>query len=1177
MQNDFPLLSLPFTRGAARLMMSMLALLTLPLASRAQVLLTGASPTYTQNFDALPASNISTFADNSTIAGLYAQRTGTGSTVVANDGTFNAGTLYSYGTSAATERALGTLGSGGAMAGNFAYGIQFLNNTASPITSVTLSYTGEQWRNSAAAAQSVAFSYAISATAITALTPNAAIPLGFIPAIALDFTSPVTGGTAGALNGNAAPNRTSLSGTFTVTVPAGSYLMLRWYDPDHPGNDHGLAIDDVNASFANTATPGPILTAVGVLTAFNALAGQPSAAQTYTLTGVNLTGSVSIAAPTGYEVSAAYADASTSGGYFSSLTGITPAQVAGPGATISVRLVAGAPIDPSSTPSGSVANTGGGTSGSQGVPVAGTVVGEPGLTPAPTVSGSALTATTATLTLGAGAGTRLLVVVRPAASTATVPTDATVYLASPVYGAGTALGAGFVVFAAPNATAAAVAGLLPSSSYVADVYSYNVGTAIGFENYQPTGSTSGPFTTPAPAPTTAGTLLLEDDFDYPAGTVLADNNTTPSTTTGWRSHANEGTNNIPTAAGNSTQPQYPQGPGVPAGASTRASLQINGQDISKGFAPPPVLDNLYAAAVVNVSAAQANGDYFLHFYDNTSGGGVLRGRLFVKSTAGGINFGVSVSQATAAAVYSPTVFALNTNYLVVLKYQTNGTATVTSDDVASLFVLSNTATPATEPGATATAGPEAGAGAAPTGLNAIALRQGSATGAAAAATLTVDGLRVASGWGTAVGRPVYTVAGATVNAGNYYDLTLNNADVLTPAGAVNVEGALVLTSGLVNTSVANSLTLYPAATVSGGSATSFVNGPLIRRTNSGAATTVFPIGKGAAYRPLTLTAAAQTAATTYTAEQFEGNPGQNFNPTDNGLGTAPVQRVSFRRSYAVSSSVTTPGNFTGTLTLSFEPDDFVNVPGSPDLVVAKRDGGAPNNWLNLGRSAYTGGPGVVGGSYLSGTLASQPFSNFSDFALGAQNPGGPVNPFGGASNPLPVTLIRFGAQRRTDQTVSVSWATASERQSATFEVQRSPNGREFGVVATVAARGTSSEPTVYAALDRTAPTGPLYYRLRQVDTDGTATFSPVVAVMGSLNPNPTAKTIFYPNPTRHTLGFLAETPTPYRVLNQLGQVLLRGTAQAGPATIPVETLAPGLYFLEAQTSAGRSVQKFEKQ
>ena len=161
-------------------------------------------------------------------------------------------------------------------------------------------------------------------------------------------------------------------------------------------------------------------------------------------------------------------------------------------------------------------------------------------------------------------------------------------------------------------------------------------------------------------------------------------------------------------------------------------------------------------------------------------------------------------------------------------------------------------------------------------------------------------------------------------------------------------------------------------------------------------------------------------ATTYTAEQFEGNPGQNFNLTDNGPGTAPLQRVSFRRSYDVLSSVTAPGNFTGTLTLSFEPDDSVNVPGSPDLVVAKRDGGAPNNWLNLGRSAYTGGPGVVGGPYLSGTLTSQSFSNFSDFALGAQNPGGPVNPFGATSNPLPVMLIRFSAQRRTDQTVSVS-------------------------------------------------------------------------------------------------------------------------------------------------------------
>ena len=52
---------------------------------------------------------------------------------------------------------------------------------------------------------------------------------------------------------------------------------------------------------------------------------------------------------------------------------------------------------------------------------------------------------------------------------------------------------------------------------------------------------------------------------------------------------------------------------------------------------------------------------------------------------------------------------------------------------------------------------------------------------------------------------------------------------------------------------------------------------------------------------------------------------------------------------------------------------------------------------------------------------------------------------------------------------------------------------------------------------------------------------------------------------------------PYRVLNQLGQLLLSGTTEADNPSIVIETLANGLYFLELQTATGRVVQKFEKE
>ncbi|WP_250632673.1 YDG domain-containing protein, partial [Rhodoflexus caldus] len=222
------------------------------------VSMTGTTGSYSQDFNTLITIGTGTWTDNSTISGWYAQRSGTGTTIVANDGGANAGNLYSYGTATTSERALGSVGSGGAGAGNFAWGVQLQNNTGSTITNLTLAYTGEQWRNSGAVVQSVTVWYRISATENTALTPNNST--GWTQVTALAFNSPVTGGTASPLDGNAAANRvvfpaTAISGS--LSIPAGHYIMIKWDDPDHSGADHGLAIDDVTISWTSAPNPAP--------------------------------------------------------------------------------------------------------------------------------------------------------------------------------------------------------------------------------------------------------------------------------------------------------------------------------------------------------------------------------------------------------------------------------------------------------------------------------------------------------------------------------------------------------------------------------------------------------------------------------------------------------------------------------------------------------------------------------------------------------------------------------------------------------------------------------------------------------------------------------------------------------------------------------------------------------
>ncbi|MDP1581445.1 MAG: PEP-CTERM sorting domain-containing protein [Candidatus Didemnitutus sp.] len=213
-----------------------------------------ASGTYTQNFDTLISSSSATWTDNSTLANWYAQRSGTGTTIAADTGSGTGGNLYSYGSTSASDRALGSLGSGNAAAGHFAWGVTFQNNAAGTTTLGTLSYVGEQWRNSAAAAQSITVWYQLSSSNITSFTPN--IDTGWTQLNGLTFTSPITGGSAGALNGNLSANRTSLSlDVSSITLTSGQYLAIRFSDVDHSGTDHGLAIDDFSLSY--TAIPEP--------------------------------------------------------------------------------------------------------------------------------------------------------------------------------------------------------------------------------------------------------------------------------------------------------------------------------------------------------------------------------------------------------------------------------------------------------------------------------------------------------------------------------------------------------------------------------------------------------------------------------------------------------------------------------------------------------------------------------------------------------------------------------------------------------------------------------------------------------------------------------------------------------------------------------------------------------
>ncbi len=254
----------------------------LSLAAQAQVLLSGGL-TYSQNFDTLITSSTGTtmsWTDNSTLLGWYARRAATTSTgpygsftyatLRVSNGSENNGWVYDYGTWSATDRALGSIGSGTIKSN--AVGVEIRNDRAVAVTLDSVSYNGEQWRVGQANVSSTNilwFGYQTSSSAITDPLNTST----WTPFTALNFTNRVflTSSTDpyGAIDGNA--NSVAISSTITgVTLNPGDEVFLRWVDPDEQGNDMGMAVDNVVVTFSEV--PEPSTAVLGGLALFGLIA-----------------------------------------------------------------------------------------------------------------------------------------------------------------------------------------------------------------------------------------------------------------------------------------------------------------------------------------------------------------------------------------------------------------------------------------------------------------------------------------------------------------------------------------------------------------------------------------------------------------------------------------------------------------------------------------------------------------------------------------------------------------------------------------------------------------------------------------------------------------------------------------------------------------------------------------
>ncbi|MFC7667302.1 FG-GAP-like repeat-containing protein [Hymenobacter humi] len=169
------------------------------------------------------------------------------------------------------------------------------------------------------------------------------------------------------------------------------------------------------------------------------------------------------------------------------------------------------------------------------------------------------------------------------------------------------------------------------------------------------------------------------------------------------------------------------------------------------------------------------------------------------------------------------------------------------------------------------------------------------------------------------------------------------------------------------------------------------------------------------------------------------------------------------------------------------------------------------------------------------------------------------------AQPLPVELSAFTATVISESVVRLAWSTASEHNNMGFEVERGIDGHTFTKIGFAPGAGTRTAPQAYSLLDAPPPTEStlFYYRLRQINQDGTAAYSPVrTATLVESE----VQLLVYPNPAHDAIQVHLSSlvpGTPLQLYDALGRLLgtFNVTANNAKTSLPLTDLPKGLYFI----------------
>ncbi|WP_027419598.1 T9SS type A sorting domain-containing protein [Crocinitomix catalasitica] len=233
-----------------------------------------------------------------------------------------------------------------------------------------------------------------------------------------------------------------------------------------------------------------------------------------------------------------------------------------------------------------------------------------------------------------------------------------------------------------------------------------------------------------------------------------------------------------------------------------------------------------------------------------------------------------------------------------------------------------------------------------------------------------------------------------------------------------------------------------------------------------------------------------------------------------------------------------------------------------DLIVSRWDG---TEWVSEGNG------GVVG-TITSGTITTgdgcgdcglpEDVTEFSPFTIGSASP----------LNPLPIELIDFQVHQN-EQSVDLKWETASEINSDYFEIERSNDGVLWQFIGELEGNGNSSRPKFYNLKDYYPLMGISYYRLTQVDYDGTKEEIGVRSVNFIRDGDYRVQPI--PASTSIDIYYSEVLPTQIIIYESNGSFIraVEVIPQDEFITVDIQDLPPGIYYIHIRENEALTVKK----